>query len=50
MPERKSGWRLASHPDVTLAEARERREVALKILANGADSSQVEAAQKFAEG
>jgi len=39
---------LGIYPDVTLAEARERREEARKILANGADPGQVKAAQKLA--
>ena len=39
---------LGVYPDVTLSDARERREVARKVLANGADPGAVKKAQKAA--
>ena len=39
---------LGVYPDVSLSDARERREAARKVLANGADPSAVKKAQKAA--
>lgn len=45
-PENRKHWHLVFYPDVSLADARTRRDDARKQLANGIDPSAVKQAQK----
>ncbi|HPR53296.1 MAG TPA: integrase arm-type DNA-binding domain-containing protein [Deltaproteobacteria bacterium] len=46
--DKRKGLALGTYPVITLADARERREEARKLLANGVDPGQVKKAQKLA--